>query len=139
MEKLRGVASPEGGQGLPGPSGGAKAGVGFGNWLPCPQTRVAAEGEGQLTVSNVTHICSGRVPNVVLPRTQLGPLGLCVKARNKDSIIKSSQAVWLMLPEAQGEPGAWLSWGRPGLLGAHGNGGLQVPKEGRARKREEGD
>lgn len=30
-------------------------------------------------------------PSVMPPRTQLGPLGLCVKARNKDSSLKAAR------------------------------------------------
>lgn len=58
-----------------------------------------------------------KAPNVVPPRTRLGPLGLCVKASNKDSVVESSQAVADAtggLRKAQGlvspEP-SWLSWG----------------------------
>lgn len=41
-----------------------------------------------------------QAPNVVPPGTQLGPLGLSVKARKKEFIVKSSWAALLTLQEA---------------------------------------
>lgn len=93
-------------------------GLGIGFSGVGPRSPVAAEGKAAFTVnSDMTRICSGRAwpllpqqaPNVVPPRTQLGPRGLCVTARKKNSIIKSSRAASLVLQEAWGDAGACLS------------------------------
>lgn len=57
-------------------------------------------------LTRIYPLCPLEAPDVVPPRAPLGPLGLCVKARNRDSIIKSSQAVWLLLQETRGKHGS---------------------------------
>lgn len=112
---------------MPGPSGEGKAGLGFGNWLAWSgstephgcRREGGVYGELQLD-PHLFWSCPllpQQAPNVVPPRTQLGSLDLFVKARNKDSVLESSQAI----ADATGSEGktqdlglpepSWLSWG----------------------------
>ena len=108
-----------------GPSGEEKAGLGFGNRLAwsgftephgCRRER-GVYSELQLDPFWSCPLLPQQAPNVVPPRAQLGSLDLFVKARNKDSLLESSQAV----ADATGSKGktqglglpepSWLSWG----------------------------